>query len=125
MGRGTGRFRTGGARAAVRLALVCGTGAAMVAVLALAAVLGGGGRPGIDAATRWLDAGGRWWFLAARLALAGLVWWRWAALVAWAGARGERAAVLAGRRDAYLLAYLLLEAMGPCGGMAFLVGLAV
>ena len=96
----------------------------MIGALVLAAALGGGGREGLDAAARWLDDGGRWGLLAARLGVAGLVWWRWTALVAWCGARGDRAAVLVGRRDAYLLVYLLLEALGPCGGLAFLVGLA-
>ena len=42
-----------------------------------------------------------------------------------AGAQGERARTLIARRHAYLAAYLLVEALGPGGGMGFLVGLAV
>ena len=59
------------------------------------------------------------------LAVAGLVWWRWPALVRRCGARGERARILNARRHPYLAAYLAIEAMGPCGGMALLMGLAV
>ena len=33
--------------------------------------------------------------------------------------------MLTARRHVYLGAYLFVEAMGPVGGMAFLVGLAV
>ena len=116
-----GRF----ARLALRLGIAAGTAAAMAGGLLLAAALGGGGGAGLDAAARWLAGGGRWWLVAGRLAVAGLVWWRWPALVRRVGARGERARMLTARRHAYLGAYLLVEAMGSGGGMAFLVGLAV
>ncbi len=110
---------------ALRLGVVAGTGAAMAAGLALAAALGGGGGAGLDAAARWLADGGRWLLLAGRVSLAGLVWWRWSALVRRFGPGGARARVLLARRHPYLAAYLLVEALGPGGGMAFLVGLAV
>ena len=112
-------------RLGLRLAVVAGTGAAMAAGLALAATLGGGGGAGLDAAARWLADGGRWWLLAGRAALAGLVWWRWTALVRRFGPGGERGRILAARRHAYFVAYLAVEALGPGGGMALLVGLAV
>ena len=113
------------ARLVPRLGVVVGTGAAMVAGLALAAALGGGGGAGLDAAARWLADGGRWWLLAGRAALAGLVWWRWPALVRRFGPGGERGRILAARRHVYFGAYLAVEALGPAGGMALLVGLAV
>lgn len=125
MGGSENAARGRGARIAVRVGIVACTGAAMAIGLALTAALGGGGGAGLDAAARWLADGGRWWLLGGRIALAGLVWWRWAGLVRWAGAHGERARVLFRRRHAYLGAYLLVEAMGPGGGMAFVVGLAV
>lgn len=113
------------ARLALRLGVAVGTAAAMAGGLLLAAALGGGGGAGLDAAARWLADGGRWWLLAGRVAVAGLVWWRWPALVRRFGPGGGRARVLAARRHAYLAAYLALEAMGAGGGMAFLVGLLV
>ena len=125
MGASENAARGRAARIAMRVGIVACTGMAMAFGLALAAALGGGGGAGLDAAARWLAGGGRWWLLAGRIAVAGLVWWRWTGLVRWAGARGERARVLFRRRHAYLGAYLLVEAMGPGGGMAFVVGLAV
>ena len=118
---------TGGrlARIGLRLGIVAGTAAAMAAGLLLAAALGGGGAAGLDAAAGWLADGGRWWLLAGRVSLAGFLWWRGPALVRRFGARGERARILIARRHAYFAAYLLVEGMGPGGGMALLVGLAV
>ena len=112
------------ARFGLRLGIALGTGAAMAGGVLLAAALGGGGGAGLDAAARWLDGGGRWWLLAGRVALALLAWWRWGTLVR-RFARGHRARTLIARRHVYFGAYLLVEALGPGGGMAFLVRLAV
>lgn len=124
---GRSEAATGGraARIGLRLGIALGTAAAMAAGLLLAAALGGGGGAGLDAAARWLADGGRWWLLAGRISLAGLLWWRWPALVRRRCARGARADALTARRHAYLAAYLAVEALGPGGGMAFLVRLAV
>ncbi|MCY4029644.1 MAG: hypothetical protein OXH75_25430 [Acidobacteria bacterium] len=124
MGRSVNPAGGRGARFGLRLGIAAGTAAAMAGGLLLAAAIGGGGGAGLDAAARWLADGGRWWLLAGRVSLAGLVWWRWAWLVRRCGARDERARTLAARRHAYLAAYLVVEAMGPGGGMALLVGLA-
>lgn len=122
MGAATGG-RAG--RIALRLGIAAGTAAAMAAGLVLAAALGGGGTAGLDAAAGWLADGGRWWLMAGRVSVALLLWRRWPALVRRRGVRGERARILIARRHPYLGAYLVVEAMGPGGGMAFLVGLAV
>ena len=113
------------ARFGLRLGISLGTAAAMGAGLLLAAALGGGGGAGLDAAARWLADGGRWWLLAGRVSLAFLAWRRWPALVRRSRARGGRADALIARRHVYFGAYLLVEALGPGGGMAFLVRLAV